>query len=61
MNKQKTTEKEKDRIVASGFGGALLGAAIAGPSGAIIGGIIGIILGNNINKKELDPEDKNDR
>jgi hypothetical protein len=47
---QKRKKKEKtDLSVAGAIGGTLLGASIAGPPGALIGGIIGLLVSDSAN------------
>ncbi len=53
--KSRETE-EDDRIIGAGIGGALLGASLAGPPGAIIGGLIGLFLGDTVNKEKRQKE-----
>ena len=48
--------RDEDKIrLAGGMGGTILGASVAGPLGAIIGGLVGLFLAEEINddKKKL--------
>lgn len=45
-------EKEQDRIVAAGLGGALLGGALFALPGVVLGTIIGLVLGQMKNDEE---------
>jgi len=44
--------EETDRAIGAGVGGALLGGSLAGPPGAIIGGLIGLFLAATVNEDE---------
>ncbi len=48
----KRTEEEKNRLAGAGLGGAVLGASLGGPWGALIGGFVGLILGEKANEEK---------
>jgi len=48
----KRPEEESNRLAGAGMGGAILGASVAGPAGAIIGGLIGLIIGEKTNEEK---------
>lgn len=52
------TEKENSRTTGAIVGGAIFGASIAGPAGAVLGGLVGVIVGEVLNQKERE-EKKN--
>ncbi|MCP4584185.1 MAG: hypothetical protein GY839_21440 [candidate division Zixibacteria bacterium] len=49
---KRISDKEQDRLAATGIGGALLGAALGGPVGVLVGGAIGLFLGHAKNEEE---------
>lgn len=58
MSEEKEKKKEEEfpppgsRPIAGALGGALLGWAIAGPPGAILGGLVGLFLGSASEEEE---------
>jgi len=48
---KKATDEDDTRL-AGGVGGTLLGASVAGPLGAIVGGLAGLFLAESVNDKE---------
>ena len=46
MSKKEPKVEESDRFAGAGIGGALLGASIGGPIGAVVFGVIGLVLAN---------------
>ncbi|EGQ8137045.1 HNH endonuclease [Vibrio parahaemolyticus] len=49
---RKIHSDEKSRLAGSSIGGAVLGASIAGPFGAIVGGVFGLLMGDSVNKSK---------
>ena len=41
-----------DRLVSAGIGGAMLGASLAGPAGAVVGGLVGLAFAETANRAE---------
>ena len=41
-----------DRLVSVGIGGAMLGATLAGPAGAVVGGVVGLVFAEAANRAE---------
>lgn len=64
MPNQKPTpqqiEAESNRSTGALFGGGLLGASLAGPVGAIIGGFIGYLLADSVNKSKRESSNRPD-
>ncbi|HCG8032790.1 TPA: HNH endonuclease [Vibrio parahaemolyticus] len=48
-----------NRLAGAGLGGAILGASLAGPAGALVGGFVGLLMGDSVNKSKT-PENKGD-
>lgn len=50
----KTLEEppEGTKIVAGGAGGVLLGWAVGGPAGAVVGGFLGLLMGASSEEEE---------
>jgi len=46
-----------NRLVSVGTGGAMLGASLAGPVGAAIGGLVGLVFAESANRAERDRAD----
>ena len=46
------TNNGNEKRVAGAAGGALLGWTVGGPAGAIIGGLVGLFLGDNAAERE---------
>ncbi|NVK23858.1 MAG: HNH endonuclease [Gammaproteobacteria bacterium] len=46
-----------NRLAGAGLGGAILGASLAGPAGAIIGGLVGLFMGDSVNKSKKEDID----
>ncbi|MDP2496990.1 MAG: hypothetical protein Q8W44_03260 [Candidatus Palauibacterales bacterium] len=41
---------EHDRLIGAALGGAMLGVALGGPGGALLGGCAGLVFGANLNQ-----------
>jgi hypothetical protein len=41
-----------NRLVSVGAGGAMVGASLAGPVGAVIGGLVGLAFAESVNRAE---------
>lgn len=53
----KTTAEEQDRMAGAALGGAIMGASLGGPGGAFLGGVVGLLLADNVNKSKRKQEE----
>ena len=49
---KKRLEEENNRTLGATAGAAMLGASLAGPAGAVIGGFVGLLLGEWANDEK---------
>ena len=55
-DKNRRSEEANTRTTGAALGGAILGASIVGLPGAIIGGIVGVFLGESVNESKRNPK-----
>lgn len=56
VEKESTSAEEQDTVAGSTLGGAIMGASLIGPAGALLGGLAGWALGEQVNESRRKQE-----